>query len=92
MVLAQWAALLGKAQKLRAAVAVYGGIGAPAMPRVMRLGDRGADVAALQVALGIAADGAFGPATDAAVRRVQAARALLVDGMVGAMTRSVLGL
>lgn len=80
------------AQKLRAAVAVYGGIGAPAAPRVMRLGDRGADVAALQVALGITSDGAFGPATDAAVRRVQAAHALVVDGMAGAMTRSVLGL
>lgn len=59
-------------------------------PRVMRKGDGGSDIAALQTALGIRADGDFGPATEAAVRLAQADRGLVVDGIAGAMTLAVL--
>ena len=59
-------------------------------PRTLRRGDRGAEVAALQRALGIAADGAFGPATDRAVRAFQRAKGLAADGIVGPRTRAAL--
>lgn len=76
------------AAKLRAAAEVFGGHDSPAGPRVMRKGDRGADVRALQSALGIRADGEFGPDTDAAIRLFQAHRGLIVDGIVGAITHA----
>lgn len=59
---------------------------------LMRKGDRGADVAALQRALGIVADGSFGPVTDSAVRTFQAERGLVVDGIVGPVTRREIGI
>ena len=49
-------------------------------------------VAALQQALGVAADGDFGPQTEAAVRAFQSAHGLAVDGVVGPATRAALGL
>jgi murein DD-endopeptidase MepM/ murein hydrolase activator NlpD len=58
---------------------------------------RSADVAALQVALramhlyGGGVDGVAGPATRAAVRRVQARKGLTVDGVAGPRTRRALG-
>ena len=64
---------------------------APASARVS------ADVAALQTALratglyGGTLDGIAGPATRAAVRRLQARRGLLVDGIAGPRTRRALG-
>jgi murein DD-endopeptidase MepM/ murein hydrolase activator NlpD len=66
--------------------------------RVIRFGDRGWDVAALQFLLQRAghgagrADGVFGPLTRAAVRRAQAAAGIGVDGLAGPVTiRSLRG-
>jgi len=76
--------------KLEAAAALYAGASGSLAPRVLRKGDRGADVIALQVTLGIQPDGDFGPMTEVAVRRLQAGRGLVVDGIVGKMTRDAL--
>src|SRR5690606_31990677 len=65
---------------------------------LLRRGSRGPAVEALQLALNrsrgerLAVDGVFGPATEAAVRRAQAAARIAVDGIVGPQTRAVLGL
>jgi hypothetical protein len=48
-------------------------------------------VALLQRALGIAADGSFGPATSRAVKRFQRAHGLTADGVVGPATWAALG-
>jgi hypothetical protein len=64
----------------------------PLGSRVMRLGNRGWDVAALQFLLQRAghgpgrADGLFGPLTRAAVLRAQRAAGIAVDGLVGRVT------
>lgn len=58
---------------------------------LLRKGDRGPSVSAIQAQLGIAADGVFGPQTDAAVRSFQARNGLIVDGIVGPQTRGALG-
>ncbi|PAE90885.1 peptidoglycan recognition protein family protein [Shouchella clausii] len=47
---------------------------------------RGEDVKAVQRAVGVTADGIFGPATETAVRNYQEARGLQVDGIVGPET------
>jgi lysozyme family protein len=52
----------------------------------------GVSVAALQRALGIPADGIYGPQTRRAVRRFQRARRLVVDGIAGPQTLTALGL
>lgn len=60
---------------------------------------RGEEIRKIQqrlVALGFSvgssgADGIFGQATDAAVRKFQKARGLTVDGIVGPKTRAALG-
>ena len=52
----------------------------------------GVDVAAVQRALGITADGELGPQTRRAVRRFQRAHGLTVDGVVGPKTLAALGL
>lgn len=62
-----------------------------AMKQVLRQGSNGGTVKILQVALNgrgypLVADGAFGPRTDAAVRRFQSDRGLMVDGIVGPQT------
>ena len=52
----------------------------------------GSSVAALQQALGIPADGIYGPQTRKAVRRFQRANGLVVDGIAGPQTLAALGL
>jgi peptidoglycan DL-endopeptidase CwlO len=47
---------------------------------------------ALQRALGVAADGDYGPITRSAVRQFQQSRGLLVDGVAGPQTLGALGL
>lgn len=70
--------------------------GAPAAARtVLRPGDRGDDVRALQLLLikagaAIEADGSYGPATEAAVKAYQTAKGLEVDGIAGPATHAAL--
>jgi Transglycosylase-like domain/Putative peptidoglycan binding domain len=52
----------------------------------------GVDVAAVQRALGIPADGIVGPQTRRAIRQFQRANGLTVDGVVGPQTLAALGL
>jgi hypothetical protein len=52
----------------------------------------GVDIAAVQSALGIPADGIVGPQTRRAIRRFQRANGLVVDGVVGPQTLAALGL
>lgn len=58
-----------------------------AMP-TLRRGSRGPAVAQWQAAIGIPADGAFGPITDRATRAWQASHGLTPDGIVGPLTWS----
>lgn len=57
----------------------------------LKRGSSGAAVRALQAKLGIDADGAFGPQTEAAVRSFQRSHDLPVTGLVGPLTRAALG-
>ncbi len=58
---------------------------------MLRKGDMGASVKQLQTALGIAADGDFGPVTDKKVKAFQSSKGLVADGMVGPATWAALG-
>lgn len=53
---------------------------------VLRVGSKGEDVQRVQKALGIVADGDFGPGTERAVKAWQAANGLTPDGVVGPKT------
>jgi len=53
---------------------------------VVKRGSTGATVVALQKALRVTADGSFGPATEAAVKSVQATAKLSQTGVVGTLT------
>ncbi len=58
---------------------------------VLTEGAEGRQVQLLQRALGISADGIFGPATEEAVEHFQASHGLSVDGIVGPATSAALG-
>ena len=50
---------------------------------LLKNGSKGEDVKKLQEKLGLAADGSFGPGTEAKVKEWQAANGLIADGVVG---------
>ncbi|HEX7235469.1 MAG TPA: peptidoglycan-binding domain-containing protein [Gammaproteobacteria bacterium] len=56
----------------------------------LRIGSRGPDVQTAQRALGITADGIFGPGTQNAARQFQRARGLTPDGVIGPATWAAL--
>ncbi|MGE3541316.1 MAG: glycosyl hydrolase 108 family protein [Candidatus Tectimicrobiota bacterium] len=58
----------------------------------VRSGSRGVWVEKLQAALGIPADGVFGPATEAALKAYQIQAGLTADGIAGRKTYQALGL
>lgn len=60
--------------------------------RAHRASSRGGGVAAMQRALGIGADGVFGPQTEATLKRWQARHGLGADGVAGPATRRALGI
>lgn len=59
---------------------------------VLKLGNRGNEVKALQKKLNLKVDGIFGPLTEEAVKDFQRSNGLEVDGIVGANTLSKLNL
>jgi peptidoglycan hydrolase-like protein with peptidoglycan-binding domain len=65
---------------------------APKLRAVAARHGRGGGVSALQRALGLGADGVFGPATQKALKRWQRAHGLTADGVAGPATRSKLGI
>ena len=84
---------------LAKAKAALGSVAAPdasAATPVLRRGDKSSSVTLLQTKLNAAGyqvgtDGDFGPGTDAAVKRFQAAKGLKADGIVGLATWTALG-
>lgn len=58
--------------------------------RILRIGSEGDDVKSLQTALGISADGSFGPKTKAAVVAFQISKNLTPDGVFGPVSRLAL--
>lgn len=79
------------AKKIRDWLSANGGAADPTVPRVLREGAQGADVRRLQEALGVTADGVFGPQTKQEVMAFQKERGLVVDGIVGRFTKEALG-
>ena len=53
---------------------------------VLKLGSKGEEVKKIQAALGLVADGVFGPKTLEAVKKYQSEHGLVVDGIVGEKT------
>jgi hypothetical protein len=74
------------------AVGQSAGLGGGGGSALLKRGAGGPGVAAMQRALGVPADGVFGPATAGAVRAFQSRKGLVVDGIVGPQTRGALGL
>lgn len=82
-----------QARYTRAMAALGGKITAPtAAPTTgsMRRGSKGDGVKKLQAALGITADGNFGPGTEAALKKWQASKGLVADGIAGPKTLAAL--
>jgi peptidoglycan hydrolase-like protein with peptidoglycan-binding domain len=59
---------------------------------LLHRGSQGSTIAAVQRALGVPADGIYGPRTRAAVIAFQREHGLIVDGIVGPQTLGALGL
>lgn len=57
---------------------------------LLKIGSKGEDVKKLQEKLGLAADGSFGPGTEAKVKEWQKSNGLTADGIVGSSTWSKL--
>lgn len=57
------------------------------MRSLLKRGDTGEDVKLLQKALGLKADGNFGPKTEQAVKNFQGSHGLVIDGIVGPTTQ-----
>lgn len=82
-----------QARYAKAMAALGGHISAPtaaaapaASGGVLRRGSKGDDVKKMQAALGLTADGDFGPGTEAALKKWQAANGLTADGVAGPKT------
>ena len=73
-------------------VSASGGASASSSEIIVKRGDRGAAVRAIQRRLHITADGIFGPMTERRVKRFQRNHNLVPDGIVGPLTRGALGL
>src|SRR3989344_2981348 len=72
-------------EALKNKVAEVGGI-----TRTLRLGMQGDDVEAMQIALGVNADGSFGPITKSALIAFQISKGLIGDGVFGPVSRLAL--
>jgi putative chitinase len=78
-----------QARYSKAMAALGGKIEAPvtaAVAETLRRGSKGDGVKRMQVKLGLTADGDFGPGTEAALKKWQAANGLIADGVAGAKT------
>jgi N-acetyl-anhydromuramyl-L-alanine amidase AmpD len=59
---------------------------------LLKKGSKGKEVKKLQEALGIGADGIFGPGTEASVKQFQKDNGLTIDGIVGSKTWEAIGI
>jgi len=64
----------------------------PVVHSTVRKGSKGDTVKAVQTALGLTADGDFGPGTEAAVIQWQRSKGLVPDGIVGRSTLAAMGI
>lgn len=84
--------IAGYATKFEAALKTAAAPTVPADFATVRIGSRGETVRQVQAALGVTADGVFGPATERAVISYQKTKSLTPDGIVGPQTARALGL
>ena len=85
--------LADRQQRYAAAMQALTGELPPRAPisQTVRKGSRGDAVKRVQRKLGIAADGVFGPGTEAAVKKWQAANGLAADGIIGPASLAKMG-